>query len=501
MKKFLSMVALAMVCAMTTGCSNEDDSIIDITQQPEVIKSNVVTMTTTVGLDGGVATRALTSTGVKTFAADDKIAVVYETSTGTTKVESDPITAGDISADCKTATFTVTLTDAKASGAVKYIYPAAMAGETDVDYTKLNSQDGTLASLASSLDLAVFDGNLTAGAALPASATLENKLAILAVTLKNEDGSSEITSTIKGMTLRDGTYSYSVMRSAAAGPIYVAIRPTSSANIDITATDGTKNYTKTLTSKTYTASNGYPVSWKMTEKPDLLSGVFSVSSTKKVKFSKGNLRYASGTWSFFDFQYDYYTSYSADAWDKFCWSTSATTYGMNTSTSNSTYSGNFKDWGETMGTGWFTLKKDEWTFLFSNRSASTVGGESNGRYAKARVNNVYGVILVPDTYTHPDGVTAPTGVNAAGDTGWKGNNYSSADWTKMESAGCVFLPGAGYRQGSSPASLGIFGGYWSATPKDADNAYGLYYYSGWLEPAYTYTRIHGLSVRLVRQVE
>lgn len=90
MKNFLSMAALAMVGAMTTGCSGNDDSIIDTTQQPEVIKSNVVTMTTTVGLDGGAATRALTSTGVKTFAADDKIAVVYETSTGTTKVESAP---------------------------------------------------------------------------------------------------------------------------------------------------------------------------------------------------------------------------------------------------------------------------------------------------------------------------------------------------------------------------------------------------------------------------
>ena len=76
MKKFLSMAALALVGATFTGCSNEDDSIIDTTQQPEVIKSNVVTMTTTVGLDGAAATRALTSTGVKTFAKDDKIAVV-----------------------------------------------------------------------------------------------------------------------------------------------------------------------------------------------------------------------------------------------------------------------------------------------------------------------------------------------------------------------------------------------------------------------------------------
>ena len=70
-----------------------------------------------------------------------------------------------------------------------------------------------------------------------------------------------------------------------------------------------------------------------------INGKFSVSSTKKVYFSKGNLRYASSKWSFFDNQYDYYTSYSADAWDHFGWSTSATDYGMNTSTSNDTYSG------------------------------------------------------------------------------------------------------------------------------------------------------------------
>lgn len=42
-----------------------------------------------------------------------------------------------------------------------------------------------------------------------------------------------------------------------------------------------------------------------------LNGVFSVSATKQVCFSKGNLRYASSAWSFFDNQYDYYTSYNA----------------------------------------------------------------------------------------------------------------------------------------------------------------------------------------------
>ena len=240
--------------------------------------------------------------------------------------------------------------------------------------------------------------------------------------------------------------------------------------------------------------------------PGALIGQFSVSDTKKVYFSKGNLRYASGTWSFFGNQYDYYTSYSADARDKFGWSTSATTYGMNTSTSSGTYSGDFVDWGSNsdlqtaLGTGWFTLSSDEWTYLFNDRSASTVGGTDNGRYAKAKVNNVQGMILFPDTYTHPAGVTAPTGVNATDATGWNGNNYSSADWTKMESAGCVFLPAAGYRFGSTVSYAGTLSYYWSATPYSSNDAYIVDFNSNNLYPASTSSRQIGYSVRLVRQV-
>ena len=238
---------------------------------------------------------------------------------------------------------------------------------------------------------------------------------------------------------------------------------------------------------------------KKAPKPDLLSSVFSISSTKKVKFSKGNLSYASSKWSFFDNQYDYYTSYSADAWDKFGWSTSATTYGMNTSTNDNNYSGDFVDWGATMGTGWFTLTKDEWTYLLNTRSASTVGGTANGRYAKAEVNDVMGVILFPDTYTHPEGVTVPTGVNATDNTGWNGNSYTAADWTKMESAGCVFLPAAGGRDGSTVNLPGWYGYYWSATPSGAGYAYYVSLTSSSLQ-LYSYDRYNGYSVRLVREV-
>ena len=502
MKQYLSMAALALVGALMTGCSSEDD--LAGNQQPEN-KNNLVTLTTTISLDGGATTRALTTEGVKTFAEGETMAVIYSNGTSTVKAVSHALEAGDITNEGKNATFTFDLETPNKSASVLYIYPAAMAGDTGVDMTKLNTQEGTFDALQSKYDLCTKPGAWN-GENLP-SLTLENRLAILAINLKNEAGSSDITNTITSMVVSDGTHDYSVARSGAAGPIYVAILPTSGATINVTATDGTKYYAKSLTNKTYEAGNGYNVSWRMTEKPDFLSGVFSISSTKKVKFSKGNLRYASGTWSFFNNQYDYLTTHDGTNWDKFGWSTSATTCGVNTSTSSSTYSGNFVDWGSNsdlqtaLGTGWFTLSRAEWEYLFNTRSASTVGDTSNGRYAKAKVNNVQGVIFFPDTYTHPGGVTAPTGVNATNSTGWNGNNYSSADWTKMESAGCVFLPAAGYRNGSSVVEPGTNGYYWIATLYDAEYAYGVYFSSSVLYPALYDKRSYGYSVRLVREVE
>ena len=309
--RFLSIAALVLVGAVMTGCSSEDN----FTAQPQqqvADKGNVVTVTATVGLGEQAGTRKLTidgSKGVKTFAVGDKIAVVYQNTSGTmVKAETAALIATDITSGGKSAKITVTMTNPKASGTVKYIYPAEMAGETDVDYTKLNTQDGTLASLAANLDLAVYDGTLTSEAKLPASATLENKLAILAVTLKNS-GSSDITSTITGMTLGDGTNTYSVTREAAAGPIYVAIQPTTSASISITATDGSKNYAKSLTGKDYAANNGYSVSWTVKQQ-------YSITLTGPYNGTKLVMEFCEGdTWNDMAAKYPTYLSiHSTTKW-------------------------------------------------------------------------------------------------------------------------------------------------------------------------------------------
>jgi hypothetical protein len=262
------MAALALMGAIMTGCSGSgDDGIADspqpvITPQQPANNSKTVTLTTTVGLDDGSAgTRALTADGTKTFAAGDQIALIYTQNGGATaKAVSAALPEGTYG---KSAEFTFELTNPKTSEPVTYIYPAAMAGETGVDYSKLSSQTGgTLTDLGSKYDLATYthawDGNN-----LP-TATLANQLAILAVTLKDDaETPADITSTITGMTISDGTNSYAVTRSAAAGPIYVAIRPTTGATFNVTATDGTNNYVKTLTGKTYEINNGYNVGWRM----------------------------------------------------------------------------------------------------------------------------------------------------------------------------------------------------------------------------------------------
>ncbi len=278
--RLLSLAALALVGAVMTGCSNEDD----VTVEPEN-KSNVVTLTTTVGIGGGAETRALTAEGVKTFAAGETMAVIYNNGTSTVKAVSHTLEAGDLIDGGRSATFTFDLETPDKGVAVTYIYPAAMANsDGSINYAALNSQNGTLATLASNLDLATYSGAWNAGS-LP-TGTLTNQLAILALTLKDAGGSNDITSSITRMTLKAGDNTYTVSPSSLS-TIYVAIQPTASAQIWVTATDGSNEYkyTKLLTGKTYEASNGYPLSWRMVS-PTTLGETFNTAGgAVKVNFN------------------------------------------------------------------------------------------------------------------------------------------------------------------------------------------------------------------------
>lgn len=264
--RFLSMAALALVGAIMAGCSSSDDGIGDNPPQPENT-GKVVTLKTTVGFDDKAGTRALTADGVKTFAMGETMALRYNNGTSEVKAESHALEAGDIAEDGKSATFTFNLTEEpNKSSSVSYIYPAAMANDDgSINYDALlTEQDGTLATLASTFDLATANDLDWDGDNLP-SADLENQLAILAITLTDYVTGADITGNITDLNISLGEQvSYNINRSATAGPIYVAIQPTSSTIFEVTATDGTNTYTKTLTDRNYAAGNGYNVSWRMT---------------------------------------------------------------------------------------------------------------------------------------------------------------------------------------------------------------------------------------------
>ncbi len=279
------MAALALVGTMTTGCSNED--LAKEAPQPK-IDNNTVTLTTTISLDGSASTRALDAQGKKTFAVGDSVAIFYtNTSDETQYADSKPLTASDITNNGKTAKFTVTLSNPKAEGQLRYIYPAAMANsdiapneEINDEYTFSteriqNDQDGTLETLASKFDLAIYDGNLTEKALLPTTATLKNQLAIAELTIKNYDG-NDITNDIKALKINQSKinqgetnellYSYELTRpDNAAGPIYVAMMPSSGStkdSITVTATtnDGTE-YERDFKFN-FAANNIYPIAVK-----------------------------------------------------------------------------------------------------------------------------------------------------------------------------------------------------------------------------------------------
>ena len=255
------MAALVFMGAITTGCSTEDDS--KSLDQPA---SKTVTLTTTISMDGSATTRALTEEGVKTFAVGDQIAVVYtNTSSERVKAVSNALVAGDITNSGKTAKITVTLTNPKA-GSVDYIYPASMANSDGTpNLSALCMQDGTLATLASTLDYAKGSGAMTVNGneyTLPGIA-LKNQLTSCKFKVKNSGG-TEITGNITGLTVSDGTNTYTVSRAAAAGPIYVAMQPVSSdKTLSFVANDASNSYYKSVTGKTLAANNQYPITVTM----------------------------------------------------------------------------------------------------------------------------------------------------------------------------------------------------------------------------------------------
>ena len=258
-----------------------------------------------------------------------------------------------------------------------------------------------------------------------------------------------------------------------------------------------------------------------------LPGLFSVSEGRQVRFAKGNLQYqaTTGTWRFAEHQYDVLgkendkISETYSGWiDLFGWATSGYDHGavnwqpwsgnkdtksnaLHYAYGNPSYhlfdETGQADWGyNAISNGgnkehlWHTLSRDDMAYLLFVRNTA-----SGIRFAKATVNGVVGLLLLPDdwkvTAYQLASVNLPKAV-------FSSNDISVSDWQQvLEPAGAVFLPLAGMR-----TIDGVYmniGAYHLANAA-AESSYMLGFGGEILDIGTGGHRGDGRAVRLVREV-
>ncbi len=253
-----------------------------------------------------------------------------------------------------------------------------------------------------------------------------------------------------------------------------------------------------------------------------INGLFTINSNgDQVYFSQGNLQYQAftNTWRFAENQWDYVGDGNAnisstyDGWiDLFSWGTGndPTYVGVNQS---------FNEWGDnpivnggnqegewrTLSVGYWNgsiLWEEEWPYLLNSRTTM-----SGIRYAKAQVNSVNGIIIVPDNWdssvynlNNSNTVSAPFISNIISEDEWE--NF-------FEETGCVFLPAGGRRSDSSVYEAGEVGWYWSSSGRSSNpgwyipgqvdyNAFNIDFSNSGLYASDYFNKSCGYSVRLVK---
>lgn len=252
--------------------------------------------------------------------------------------------------------------------------------------------------------------------------------------------------------------------------------------------------------------------WQEPEKE--LTGRFSVAAGKQVIFSIGNLQYkaSSNKWQFAENQYDMIGADNANiasnysGWiDLFGWGTSGynSKYPYMTSDSENQYgdgandiAGTDYDWGvfATIANGnneaWRTLTKAEWEYLLQTRTNAA------DKWGNATVADVPGLIILPDAWTTPAGLSF-----AAQQPDWTTNTYSANQWRAMENAGAVFLPAAARRDGTTIMSIDADvrrGYYWTSTANGNGSAYAVRFTEDDPASLINDLRLYGYAVRLAR---
>ena len=527
---------------MITACSSND---IEQTAPQPSNRAEGIPFTATISIGESATTRALSEDAtnnkiVTTWAAGEKVALIHNDVIDVVEVQS--VSNG-------LATLTGTLTGSPANNdEVTIIYPSSAADGTtgNVKADLLAVQDGTLATIAEKYDVRKGAGTLNVGATatLYGNVSLTNQFAIFKFTTKNYDASADIN--VSPLTITIGTQDYTITPTSPTNVIYAVLPAVSSQTVSFSGTVGSMPYVYSKADVLFDAGRYYQSMLTMLPQ-GAIPGKFTVNSSgKQVYFSQGNLQAtttdlgANWTWTFATNQWDYVGNTAANncingngtvsangTVDLFGWVgesnttwTGAAQYGISNSSTTSHY-GNVaneslkSDWGtlaitnggNKVNSGWRTLRIDEWQhLLFFRTSGSTVNGTENARYIVATINSVNGLIIFPDGVTISNSeATSWSEINYVVGGGWNNSTKcTSAQWTALAAKGCVFLPTAGIRAGSSGADIlsPEFGGYWSSSTSDNQSrSYNILFRYNYLDTETGDSRQRGHSVRLVFDAE
>ena len=148
------------------------------------------------------------------------------------------------------------------------------------------------------------------------------------------------------------------------------------------------------------------------------------------------------------------------------------------------------------------LKRDRRLNIFSDSTAVYILRSSPVKIIVCSIpqqNMPDCIIMLPDDWSSSYYSLSSTNTS---DAGYTSNKINAADWAaSLEAHGAVFLPAAGYRNGSSVINPNDNGCYWSSTASGADDTYRLSFSSSNVDSSSSDHRFYGHSVRLVAVVK
>lgn len=281
MKTSIRILSLAVLALTMAACSND-------TEQPTAVQpapgnaGEGIPFSATIAT-GSATTRALTEengTIISTWAKGEQVALIHNGVVDVMTIENDPDENGNV-------TITGTLKGSpKNNDDVTVVFPASAVDkdEKTVKTDLLNAQDGTLATIATDLNLRQSDGaKLKVGeltATLNGTVTLANQIAIVKFSLS--DGYNALAA--KQFVIKDGSDNVltTVTPSEATSNLYVAMAPaTNAAAFKFEATVGDFTYTYEKSGVILEASTYYQSPIKMTISKKAGEIIFATATPKE----------------------------------------------------------------------------------------------------------------------------------------------------------------------------------------------------------------------------